>query len=1143
MKHSTLHLIAWLCAVWLLGCTAHMEHSTEMHPADELNRRAYAWRYRDLDSTTYYAVEAFDEAKHYKHGRSVACNTLGFVAYMHMDYEGALAWYHEVDEQSGCELERLVADVGRMNVYMRTADNLAFYDSRVSAMKRLAHINEEVEHFSPNERARLQSAVNDLYMVTALHHYMIGQRPEAHAEMDRISDDDALRTDSAQWLMMQYLKGLGLDVEGDTPEQRLLRRYTYLNTCLRTGREGGYQYFVGLASSGLAELLADSVRSAYLARLRPNSFYQLTSGASDAAFGLAADAYQCLQEYGDRYGLVNAKVQIASLYNRRGQYMMALDTLLYMLEDSTLVPDVLCRLHEEASLAYAGLGEKAASDHHRNLYLDLLEMTRQDKELESRFLELKRQKRMMNILLGTVVAGVVILVILIALLSRYRHRRGGGYEQQLRDLLQETTKRVYLHQMHVVEGKRDNVVRRATFSMITGMIPYIDRMAHEVGRLQQPEVWNNMELRTRKLGYIDDLASEISNLNEVLARWIKTKQGVVGLHVENFALADVLDMIEQSSASFAMKGLTLDVYPTDAVVKADKALTFFMLNTLADNARKFTPEGGRVSVNAQVCEEYVELSVSDTGVGMSPEEIDKILHEKIYDASAIGEELPLTQRKNKGSGFGLLNCKGIIEKYRKTDGLFEVCRMGIDSRMGEGSRFWFRLPKGVRRVLSLLGVILLPSVAVSGNLPPMADGGGEATYDTLLVQASAFADSVYYANIDGRYEEALRYADSAIAYLNLHHRRYASEYIAPLTATHGGEQDVEIRWWLSDFATDYHTILDVRNELAVANLALRRWDDYRYNNRMYNDLYKLFSEDRSLIDYCNRMQRYNSNISVAVLICILLAIGYLILLVYAFMGRVESVYRDIEAVEDDESRVRHEENRLHVQNMVLDNCLSTIKHETVYYPNRIKQLVSRLGEYDERAQMKELVDYYKVVFTTLTNCASRQLDEVTFRRSAVVADVLLLRAATYYTKCCRQYSDAPRLTVEPCGEMLQCDSHLIDFLFEQLINASLASSRTDSLQLKAEVDGEFVRFDFVNTSRTVPLEVLRSLFYPTRIDTESDEASQGGEYIVCRQIMREHDAHFGHIGCRINAAPLTTGYTVWFTLPRYVRPVVTPTLK
>ena len=83
---------------------------------------------------------------------------------------------------------------------------------------------------------------------------------------------------------------------------------------------------------------------------------------------------------------------------------------------------------------------------------------------------------------------------------------------------------------------------------------------------------------------------------------------------------------------------------------------------------------------------------------------------------------------------------------------------------------------------------------------------------------------------------------------------------------------------------------------------------------------------------------------------------------------------------------------LHVQNMVLDNCLSTIKHETIYYPNRIKRIVDRLNRQDnislqeEKQQLQtisELVSYYKDIFTLLSSCASRQLDDITFRRAEV----------------------------------------------------------------------------------------------------------------------------------------------------------------
>ena len=48
-----------------------------------------------------------------------------------------------------------------------------------------------------------------------------------------------------------------------------------------------------------------------------------------------------------------------------------------------------------------------------------------------------------------------------------------------------------------------------------------------------------------------------------------------------------------------MRGVKLTVQPTDATVKADRTLTLFMINTIADNARKFTPAGGEVVVSAK----------------------------------------------------------------------------------------------------------------------------------------------------------------------------------------------------------------------------------------------------------------------------------------------------------------------------------------------------------------------------------------------------------------------------------------------------------------------------------------------------------------------------------------------------------------
>ena len=146
--------------------------------------------------------------------------------------------------------------------------------------------------------------------------------------------------------------------------------------------------------------------------------------------------------------------------------------------------------------------------------------------------------------------------------------------------------------------------------------------------------------------------------------------------------------------------------------------------------------------------------------------------------------------------------------------------------------------------------------------------------------------------------------------------------------------------------------------------------------------------------------------------------------------------------------------------------------------------------------------------------------------------MLFRSAAAYHSKRCSIKSDIPQLIFEACDDTVLCDVSLVDFLLEKLVDASLAVSASDVLHLEAMADGDFIRISLTNTSRSMSAEMLHTLFYPSRISNEYDGCLQGAEYIVCRQIIREHDAHFNHIGCRIKAETSAAGYTIWFTLPR-----------
>jgi PAS domain S-box-containing protein len=112
-------------------------------------------------------------------------------------------------------------------------------------------------------------------------------------------------------------------------------------------------------------------------------------------------------------------------------------------------------------------------------------------------------------------------------------------------------------------------------------------------------------------------------------------------------------------------------------VHADKALITEVLRNLVDNAIKYTPEHGVVKLRAQQDGQGLIFSVSDTGVGIPEESLEKLFRK----FSRV--ENPLSKRE-RGSGLGLYFAKGIVEKHGGT--------IWVRSTPGQGSAFYVRLP-------------------------------------------------------------------------------------------------------------------------------------------------------------------------------------------------------------------------------------------------------------------------------------------------------------------------------------------------------------------------------------------------------------------------------------------------------------------
>ena len=1430
-----LYIIGIVLFASFISCT-DMVPTKQVRLNDSLNGKAYAYRYRSLDSSYKYADAAYRQVNFYKSGKAEASNNLGFCAYMNMDFDRAEALHKEVYKLTKNELELLIADIGLMKICQRTAMNKEYYDYRNSALRRMKRIREESDLFADrHETLRLDYAFTEFFIVSSIYYYYLQQRQEAIDALNQIPEDEAL-TDTNQLLYYHYIKGSASLVEANNPEERKLREFDQLYYTWRTAVQSKNPYFEGNGLQGLANLMVSPANFEFYRVRRTHALDQFDFPVDSLMpLRMAQLALEKFQEYDDLYQIAGAYVSIGKYLNAHGRYSEALNTLTKALDcvnqhhllyyhykadtldklwpyaegDTTYtgvpwiteekvktVPEWISRIREQLSVSYAGLGMKHASDYNRNIYLDILNFTRQDKELESRYISLEAGSRQMTLVLSVVIVGLVLVVILWWFFNKSSKTRNQVDVERLQQILSlcrditssipmnvpliqqgidqlfgkgrmtleipeegkaalvpvhrlskdekalvhvlepyiiwaadneqmvealsderiQLEKQRYVYEQHIAGNKRQNLIKKACLAIVNGINPYIDRILNEVHKLTEKGYIDDEKIKKEKYQYIDELVTTINEYNDILALWIKMKQGTLSLNIETFGLNELFDLLGKGRRAFEMKEQTLEIEPTHAMVKADRALTLFMINTLAENARKYTHEGGVIKVYARTTDSYVEISVEDNGRGISAEDVAQIIGEKVYDSRVIGmknatdaDEL----KENKGSGFGLMNCKGIIEKYKKTNELFRVCVFNVESELGKGSRFYFRLPSGVRKVIGVLLCLLLPfgmGSCLYDPIPPMLQDTDsivvitDSAYEDLLDAASDYANAAYFANVDEQYEIALQYADSAILLLNEHYQKYARP-----DATHrymklvGEGIPAEILWWNELFDSDYHVILDIRNEAAVAFLALKQLDAYSYNNSAFTDLYKLQGEDQTLEGYCRQLERSNINKTVGIILCFVLLIvslvGYYLLylrkriqnrlsleqvleinqkvfaaslirpqeqenaealqreestlkeipqrivdeafgsvnelltidrmgiavynetthlleyasspgqempemvqlcfdsreyiseqhrqaiplmveaggehqcvgvlylerregteqetdrLLFELVARYVAIvvfnavvklatkYRDIESAHEETQRASWEDSMLHVQNMVLDNCLSTIKHETIYYPNKIKQIIGRLNaqnlsEKEEKEAvetMTELIEYYKGIFTILSSCASRQLEEVTFRRTTIPVQELFETAGKYFKKSVKNRMDKIELEMAPIDARVIGDVNQLRFLLENLIDEALTVHEDGVLRLQARKDDEYIRFLFTDTRREKSVLELNQLFYPNLARMTSGEKGElrGTEYLVCKQIIRDHDEFAGRRGCRINAEPAEGGgFTVYFTIPR-----------
>lgn len=227
-------------------------------------------------------------------------------------------------------------------------------------------------------------------------------------------------------------------------------------------------------------------------------------------------------------------------------------------------------------------------------------------------------------------------------------------------------------ELEVLERSRRDLVANVSHELKTPITAIRAHLENLADGIEQPdrETMQVMLNQTERLGRLVDQLLDLSKL----------ESGEVPLQLEPMALAPAIEQVlSEFSVGRAVTdiSLTADV-PDDLGVEADGERIHQVLFNLVDNAVRFTPPGGAVTIRAWRDDDRVQIEVHDTGVGVAAEHLPR-LFERFYRAD------PARSRDDGGgTGIGLAIARSIVEGHGG--------RITATSRPGNGATFTFDLP-------------------------------------------------------------------------------------------------------------------------------------------------------------------------------------------------------------------------------------------------------------------------------------------------------------------------------------------------------------------------------------------------------------------------------------------------------------------
>lgn len=229
-----------------------------------------------------------------------------------------------------------------------------------------------------------------------------------------------------------------------------------------------------------------------------------------------------------------------------------------------------------------------------------------------------------------------------------------------------------LVEMNATKDKFFSIIAHDLKNPFSNIIGFSSLLKEEPLKLEKNEI-------TQFAGTIHKTATGTLQLLENLLDWSLMQQGRIFFEPKQIELSIIADETIDHILNQAMAKRIeiINLIPKNMVVYVDENMIKALFKNLIENAIKFTLPGGKVEIMAKTSDNQTEISVTDDGIGIKAENIEKLFKVE------TGFSTPGT-RNEKGTGLGLILCREFIEKHNG--------RIWVESTEGKGSTFRFTIP-------------------------------------------------------------------------------------------------------------------------------------------------------------------------------------------------------------------------------------------------------------------------------------------------------------------------------------------------------------------------------------------------------------------------------------------------------------------